>query len=299
MACSRVSGCFISLIITAAVFAAGCGHDSVVAGSASATASPEAEAAYSQMKKAAEPLHCSDAGVDIGKNESESFDSRALRAAAVEYRRLNVAYDQELSRIKFPESVQPTVNALRSTEASLLNDLDNLAVVTRREDVDALVRYAYYDDAMAVSLIDQTYAELGHPMPGAYTAASQLELARQTAGSESAWVHTLVSTALAANDLAAAQAANAIEVRAYQSYVDRLGTIIFPAEFSDRVTELQNLIRQSIGADSEEFNVDAAAKVPPQRPWGSLESVEAKKAQGDLFDDLDAADAGQEPASNC
>jgi hypothetical protein len=296
MACCRVSGCFISLIITAAVFAAGCGHDSVVAGSASATASPEAEAAYSQMKMAAEPLHCSDAGVDIGKNES---DSRPLRAAAVEYRQLNVAYDHELSRIKFPESVQPTVNALRSTEASLLNDLDNLAVVTRREDVDALVRHAYYDDAMAVSLIDQTYAELGHPMRGAETAADQLELARQTAGSESAWVHTLVSTALAANDLAAAQAANAIEVRAYQSYVDRLGTIIFPAEFSDRVTELQNLIRQSIGADSEEFNVDAAAKVPPQKPWGSLESAEAKKAQGDLFDDLVAADAGQELASNC
>jgi hypothetical protein len=296
MACFRVGGRLTSLIIAAVMITAGCGHDSVVAGSASASASAEAEAAYAQMKQAGEPIHCSDAATDIGRLES---DTRALRAAAQEYRQLNAAYDQKLSGITFPGSVRPTVNELRLTEASLLHDLDMLAVVTNREDVDALVRYDYYDDTMASALINQIYAQLGHPTPEGKSAADQLELARHTAARDSAWVHTLVATALAANDLPAAQAANAIEEKAYQRYVERLGTIIFPGGFSDRVAELQSLIRQSIGADSEQFNVETVAQVPPQKLTGSLETPEAKKAEFDLYDELVAVDAIRDDKPNC
>ena len=109
----------------------------------------------------------------------------------------------------------------------------------------------------------------------------------------------MFEAALSRSDLNGAQAANAVEENATQRFIDRLGTIDWPAGFEDQVNALRDSLRKLIEFDRRQVDVATAAQiVPAPEEGGPADAID--DAMTSLHKGLSqAAHAVSDPGTKC
>jgi hypothetical protein len=106
--------------------------------------------------------------------------------------------------------------------------------------------------------------------------------------------------ALAANDLAGAKAANAIEIDALQRYIDKLDAIDWPpGSFEGQANTLREHVRGQIEFDRTQTDVAAMADIVRAPEGGTPDWVAARSTFDALWNALMQTHQTARPASKC
>lgn len=269
--------------IALTVSAAGCGGAEAPVASSPASPPVDPNVAFTQYKDAVKPFDCSAAYGAMG-DAAQAADFVVMKNKAREHRDVVATWDAALGKIAFPAAVQPIVVRMRELSASELAGLNELAEVDGKDaDRINMVRsQVEVDDSSVTVEGDRLSAALGHPLPQALVAADQLEMAERTYWRDVAPVSVKWTAALAASDLTAAKAANALDEEATQRYIDKLDAIDWPpGSFEGQANVLRQHLRELIEFDRHQVDVATAAQIVPA-PEGGLPAFKA------AFDEKDA-----------
>jgi hypothetical protein len=268
-------------------------------GPSSAAADPEV--AFKQYEKAAKPFECSDAFGAMG-DASKAGDIGVMKHKAREYRDVVTEFDAQLAEIVFPTQAQPIVEGMRELLAAEGEGLDALAAYDGTDETrKATVRNKLEAEDAAVTVEgDRLRAALGHPESKFAVAADQLDSADAAFFSEIVQPWAKFKTAIAANDLAGAKEANAMEIEALQRYIDKLEAIDWPpGSFEGQANTLRDHLRGQIEFDRRQTDVATAADIVRPSDAGTPEWLAARAAFDGLWDTLARTDRTARPASTC
>jgi hypothetical protein len=200
-----------------------------------------------------------------------------MKNKAREHRDVVATWVAALGKIAFPAAAQPIVARMRELSASELAGLNELAEVDGKDAdrINMLRSQVEADDSSVTVEGDRLSAALGHPLPQALVAADQLEMAERTYWMDVAPVSVKWTAALAASDLTAAKAANALDEEATQRYIDKLDAIDWPpGSFEGQANTLRQHLRELIEFDRHQVDVATAAQIVPA-PQGGLPALNA------------------------
>ena len=119
-------------------------------------------------------------------------------------------------------------------------------------------------------------AALGHPVPPGIDAADQLEAADASFYKDKALVSVKWKAAMAANELAGAKAANAMERDALQRYIEKLRTIPIPAGFEEQVNAMREILTGFVESDRRQVDVATVADIVPAPEEGAPNLVSSR-----------------------
>ena len=289
----------LAIAIAVAMGVAGCGAASAPAPGTSKPPTPPVDpaVAFTQYEKAATPWECSRAFAAM-IDAARKPDHAAVKDHSGAQRDIVATWDTELGAIAFPTAEQPIIDRMRQHNTAELSTLAELVGVDVKdaERVDALELQVELVEALLSVEGDGLRAALGHPVPPAGVAADQLQVAdlrfyQSTVDASAKW-----KSALAANDLNAAKAANVIEEDAAQVYLDRLGTIDWPPGFDDQVNALRNRLHERIDFDRRQVDVATTAQIVQGTPEQAAAVSDTETA---LWRHLVQAYRQADPASAC
>jgi hypothetical protein len=293
------------LSVAVAAGVAGCGDAHAPAASnpsgvtvpSPSTPPVDPNAAFAQFDKAAKPYECSST-FQAMYDAAGSGDSAAMKDNAGKYREEVAAWDHQMRTIAFPVAVQPIVARIWDDTAAELTALNELATADVKDaervaDLESQVEVA---DA-SVGVEDTALrAALGHPEPAAGVAVEQFQLAYVTFFRETGNAKRKREAAVAANDLAGAKAANVAAEDAAQAYIDRLGTIDWPAGFDDQLRTLRASLRALIEFDRHQVDVATATQIDPAP---GAEAAAAENAKDALWNALVKEWEALNPETKC
>ncbi|TSD99283.1 hypothetical protein FOS14_13100 [Skermania sp. ID1734] len=264
---SSVASVLCALAVAAA--AAGCGDDSTDTASAD---QHDADLGYAAYQEAGKLFDCSTAYDDLDKAQINN-DVAGEHEAAKQYRELIVDWDKKISEIRFPPDSRDEQERLHQNNLAEIDALADIAAAVRPADAREMVWRAFVLEDKSYLAADDLVASLGHPRPQARLAADRLILAHAEADLAALPVQGLFDAALDAHDLTAATAANQIEIRADQQYLDSIGTIDFPAKVTAQVQALKQAIQTGIDFDRQQVAVPTTADVV-RAPAGGTPAVQ-------------------------
>ncbi|MDT5101383.1 MAG: hypothetical protein QOC76_5120 [Mycobacterium sp.] len=268
--------------VAVAISVAGCGGTDE-SGASSPPVDPDV--AFKQYDEASKPVDCSQAYGAMGDAHHDG-DLVVMKEKAREYRDVVATWDSQLGNIAFPAAARRIVDKMRDLIANELAGLNELADGNGQDaDRTATVRsQVEADDALVVVEGDDLRAALGHPVPQSMYAADQLEWAERTFLKETSPVHAKWEAALGADDLNGAKAANGIEEAALQRYIDKLGTVSWPAgTFEAQANTLREHLRGLIEFDRRQVDVATAAQIARTPEEGAPDYRFAEDAKEKLW----------------
>lgn len=283
---------FTVAVVAVAALAAGCsgggesgGTSATSAVAATTTASTaDSEAAYEQYIASLDAFDCDTSYGDLTTLNLEQ-DVDGVHDAAREYRGLLESWDSAVKAIDFPAVASDSVQELLSINADEIAHLDAAIAATEPLEVDDALRLVFLDEARAFVAGDELREALGHPIDPAYVTLDQVELARATFQVDVIGVAGQFSQAVEDGDLAAATAANEVEIAALRTYRDAVDAMEFPDEVADLVEELKAKIDALIEYDERQVDVASAEDIVNE-PEGSAEGKEMDEAYDALADGL-------------
>lgn len=279
---------------------AGCGGAVPVASTPSAPP-VDPNVAFTQYDKAALLVECSDAYGDMGDAHHDG-KLDAMKDRAREYRDAVATWEGELTRIAFPDTAQPIVDELRrllARELAGLNELVEIDVndVERIRIVRSEVEAA---DAEVILENDRLRESLGHSEGVFGYAADRLAVAESTFTKELLPINVKFEAALANNDLAAAKAANELDIDALQRYIDNLDDIDWPpGSFEGQANTLKDHLRGLIEFDRRQTDVATAAQIVRAPEGGTPDWIGARDTYDALWNGLVQAYQATNPESKC
>lgn len=232
----------------------------------SATKAVDANAAFDAVEKARQEISCTPL---LANTLQASFrtDVPVMRDNAGKYRDLVTAWEKSLGAMMFPADAESVVTKLKASTAAEVVDLNAMATAADNatpQDVTAMANSLNFHETSTRAELDELSAALGHPEPPAFVAGNRLELAYGTFRQDSTPVWPMFEDALKKGDLAAAKAANEIEQKAAQRYIDTLDAITWPPGYDDKVKALQEALRGVIEFDRKQVDVPTAADILPR-----------------------------------
>jgi hypothetical protein len=229
-------------------------------------------------------------------------DIGVMKDKAREYRDVVATFDARLGEIAFPDAAEPIVDKMRELLATELTGLGELAAydgkdVTRK----ATVRNALEADDAAAGVEGNRLREaLGHPESKFGVAADLLESADTALFEDLLEPWAKFKAATAANDLAGAKAANAIEMDALQRYLDKLDAIDWPpGSFEGQANTLRDHVRGQIEFDRRQTDVASTADIVRAPEGGTPDWAAARSTYDALWNALVQTHLTARPASKC
>jgi hypothetical protein len=275
----------------------GCGGNGAPGASSPPTPSVDPNVAFEHYLDSLTPFKCSNA-YDAMTQLANAGKVGNAKVYAKTYRDLEVTWNDELGKIAFPHAAQPIVDRIHELNVAELTDLDAVIALVDEQDttkMNGLVGNVYYDEAVVAVELDRLAAALGRPESRSRIALDDWDLAYQTLYREDFPVSPMWKSALARNDLAGAKAANSMEEAALQRYLDRLGTIDWPAGFEDQVNTLRDKLRGLIEFDRRQVDVAAVAQIDSSPENGAAETRAVTAAKAALEDGLQKLAAKTDP----
>ncbi len=256
--------------------------------------------AFAQYEEAAKPFECSKAYLEMyDAYEAEHFG--IMKDRARQHRDVVATWNDQLSKIAFPIVAQPIVGRIRDHTATELTGLNELVGIDDkdRDRILTVIMQVQVDDSSAVVEGDSLRSALGHPEPQAIIAADRLDLADLTFYKDKVPVSAKWKAAVAAKDLAGAKAANAIEEKALQRYIDTLATIAWPPGFEDKVNAMRDMLAGFIEFDRRQTDVATVADIveAPQEGAPTMQSL--GDAETALWTDLVREGRKTDPGPQC
>jgi uncharacterized protein YdbL (DUF1318 family) len=295
------------IAVVGVAVSAGCGgsHAPGASGPASvaapspSTAPIDPAVAFAQFERAAKPFDCSAPYVAMS-GAFEASNYAAVLDNGRKERTVMETWDAELGKIAFPPEAQPVVDKIRKLNAAELTALTELAS-TDVVDTERIVTLQYQVEIANSSVTlasDDLREALGHPVPQTAIAADHIDLAFLTYYQATDPLSAKFQAAVAANDLDAARAVNAVEEEAAQAYIDQLNTITWPAGFNDQINALRDNLNAIIDFDRHQVDVATAAQIaaPPEQGSPFRLADDAKSA---LWDALVTAYHQSDGATTC
>jgi hypothetical protein len=280
---------------------AGCGGTEAADASSPTSHAVDPDVAFKAYDAAARPLECSSASLDMD-NAARAGNFGTMKYNALQYRDLVAKLDDQLGKIDFPAETQPIVKRLRDINAdhmAVLNDLGQYDG-NDKERLGALRNRAWLDDSSWMVDGDRLRAALGHPVHQAGYAADLVESAQATFYNENAPTHAKWEAAMATKDLAAAKAANDIEIGALQRYIDKLDAIEWPpGTFADQASTLRDHLRGFIEFDRKQVDVATAEDIIAAPAEGIPDVKAAEDAKDKLWTGLVTTYQAMDPAAKC
>src|SRR4051812_19208952 len=256
--------------------------------------------AFAQYEEAAKPFECSKAYLEMyDAYEAEHFG--IMKDRARQHRDVVAAWDSQLSKITFPVVAQPIVGRIRDHTATELTGLNELVGIDDKDGdrIRTVIMQVQVDDSSAVVEGDNLRAALGHPEPRAIVAADRLDLADLTFYKDKVLVSAKWKAAIAAKDLAAAKAANAVEEEALQRYIDTLGAIAWPPGFEEKVNAMREMLKGFAEFDRRQTDVATVEDIveTPQEGAPTMQSL--GDAETALWTDLVREGRKTAPGPKC
>jgi len=229
-------------------------------------------------------------------------DIGVMKDKAREYRDVVATFDARLGDITFPDAAEPIVDEMRELLATEVTGLGELAAYDGKDVIrKATLKNNLEADDAAVGVEGNRLREaLGHPESTFGVAADLLEAADTVLFKDLLDPWAKFKAATAANDLAGAKAANAIEIDALQRYIDRLDAIDWPpGSFEGQANTLREHIRGQIEFDRRQTDVASTADIVRAPEGGTPEWNAARAAYDALWDSLMQTHVTARPASKC
>jgi hypothetical protein len=298
---TRCTTWIVAVGIAVVMSLAACGDTDAPVASNSTSPPVDPDTAFAEYEKAVRPLDCSDAYQAMG-DASLAGEIGVMKDKAREYRDVVATFDARLGEIAFPDAAEPIVDVMRELLAAELTGLGELAAYDGEDKTrKATVRNNLEADDAVVGVEGNRLREaLGHPESTFGVAADLLESADATLFEDLVEPWAKFEAALAANDLAGAKAANAIEIDALQRYIDKLDAIDWPpGSFEGQANTLREHIRGQIEFDRTQTDVAAMADIVRAPEGGTPDWVAARSTFDALWNALMQTHQTARPASKC
>jgi hypothetical protein len=281
-----------------AVSVAGCGGSEAPGAS---SPSVDGSVVFTQYEEAVKPVECSSASRDMDEAVREGHFG-IMKTRAFQYRDVLTTFDARLGEIGFPPAAQPAVKRMRELNSDQLAGLNELGQYDGKDEdrLNTLRNRVWSDDSAMVVEGDHVREALGHPVHQAGYAADLLEAAQATFYNDNAPVHAKWEAAMAAKDLAAAKAANAIEIAALERYIKSVDAISWPpGTYEGQANSLRDHLRGLIDFDRRQVDVATAAEVVDTPAEGVPDVQGAVDAKDSLWVGLVKNFQMADPSAKC
>ncbi len=257
--------------------------------------------AFKQYEEAVKPVECSSAGRDMDEAVRKG-NFGIMKTKAFQYRDVLATFDSRLGEIGFPPAAEPIIKRMRERNSDQLAGLNELGQYDGKDEglLNTLRNRVWSDDSAMVVEGDHLREALGHPVQQAGYAADLLEAAQATFYNDRAPVQPKWEAAMAAEDLAAAKAANAIEIAALERYIKSVDAISWPpGTFEVQANTLREHLRGLIDFDRRQVDVATAADVVETPAEGVPDVRGAVDAKDSLWVSLVKNFQTADPSAKC
>jgi hypothetical protein len=256
---------------------------------------------FKQYEEAAKPVECSSASRDMDEAVRKG-NFGIMKTKAFQYRDVLATFDSRLGEIGFPPATKPIVKRMRELNSDQLAGLNELGQYDGRDEdrLNTLRNRVWSHDSAMVVEGDHLREALGHPVQQAGYAADLLEAAQAAFYNDNAPVHAKWEAAMAAKDLDAAKAANAIEIAALERYIKSVDAISWPpGTYEGQANTLRDHLRGLIDFDRRQVDVATAEEVVDTPAEGVPDVQGAVDAKDSLWVGLVKNFQTADPSAKC